>query len=412
MLRSLICGAGLLLALSAGAEEGSRWVASWGTALMQPPAASALRETELRDVTLRQVMRLSLGGPQLRVRISNLLGEQPLVIAAATLGPSAGPGSARLDSGQPLALRFGGAAGVTVPPGEERLSDPLAFSAGAGQDVALSLDFTAIPSRQSVHVAAHATQFVAPGDQSARATLEGGRAVTSWFQVGGIEVLSSALALVAAGDSITDGSGSGKDGNERWTDYLQRRLRDQGQGPLAVINSGIGGNQMLRDDIGQNLLERYERDVLARPGAAHILVLIGVNDLGRLHRGGKETPQSRLELVARLQAGWQQLAERAHARGLCFYAGTITPYGGSTLYRPEPQNEEDRRALNDWLRASPLFDGVADFDAAVRDPDAPDRLQAAFDSGDHLHLSPAGYRAMADAVPLERIRDCKRLAAP
>jgi lysophospholipase L1-like esterase len=139
----------------------------------------------------------------------------------------------------------------------------------------------------------------------------------------------------------------------------------------------------------------------------HAVVLIGVNDLGRLHRDGDETPEARAAMMGALQAGWRQLAERTHARGVCLIAGTITPYGGSRIYKPASHDEADRLALNAWLRGFRLFDGVADFDAAVRDPAAPDRLQAAFDSGDGLHLSPAGYRAMATAVPVERLKECR-----
>jgi lysophospholipase L1-like esterase len=164
---------------------------------------------------------------------------------------------------------------------------------------------------------------------------------------------------------------------------------------------------MLREGNGPSLLARFERDVLERPGVTHALVLIGVNDLGRLHKSGQETPQARQAMLDEMQAGWRKLASQAHARGVCLFAGTLTPYGASRLYRPGPGNEADRQSLNAWLRGADFLDGVADFDAAVRDPAAPDRLQSAFDSGDGLHLSPAGYRAMAGAVPVDRLGSCR-----
>ncbi|WP_229473790.1 SGNH/GDSL hydrolase family protein [Pseudoduganella lurida] len=381
------------------------WAAAWGAALMVPPAKNALPERG--DVTLRQVMRLSAGGSQVRVHLSNLHGDAPLVIDAATFAP-AQAGSGRIDAARLHTLRFGGAPGLRLAPGAEAVSDPLPFPAAAGQDVALSLHAAALPAQQSAHVAAHATQYVAAGNQAARPVLEGARTVTSWFQVSGIDVLAPGLpVLVAVGDSLTDGSGAGLDANERWTDFLARRTGTEGRPALAVINAGIGGNSMLRDDIGENLLARFERDVLARPGITHAVVLIGVNDLGRLHTGSQETAATRAELVARLQSGWLRMAGRAHARGVCFVAGTLMPYGASSLYRPAPHNEADRLAMNAWLRTAPAFDAVADFDGAVRDPAAPDRLLPAFDSGDHLHLSPAGYRAMAQAVPLDRLAGCR-----
>lgn len=390
------------------------WKASWGTALMVANDRIALAEADRRDVTLRQAMRVSLGGTALRVRISNLHGAEPLVIGAASVGRLARPGFSDLTGVAPAALRFGGTAGVTVAPGAEAVSDALAMPVAAGEHLALSLHVVAAPARQSAHSAANATQFIAPGNQTGLATLSGSRTLGSWYQVAGVEVQAPRAqgVLVAIGDSITDGSGSGKDRDERWTDYLVRRIADEGGPRLAVINAGIGGNRMLQDDTGPNLLSRFERDVLARPGVTHALVLIGVNDMGHLLRAGRDTPEARQAMMAELQAGWRTLASQAHARGVCLIAGTITPYTGGRTYKPQPHNEADRLALNDWLRGSDLFDGVADFDAAVRDPAAVDRLQKAYDSGDSLHLSAAGYRAMAGAVPLKRLAGCRWAAWP
>jgi lysophospholipase L1-like esterase len=393
------------------------WTASWGTALMPAGGKAALVVDAPHGTTLRQAMRLSLGGQALRVRISNLYGAEPLVIGAASVGRLARPGGAQL-AGEATPLRFGGADRVAVAPGAEIVSDALPMAVVGGDALALTLFVQSAPVRQSVHLAAHATQFLAPGDQTRASTLEGGRTRTSWYHVAGIEVLpaaapaaASASVLVAIGDSITDGSGAGQDADERWTDYLVRRLRGTAGPAVGVINAGIGGNRMLKDDNGPHLLSRFERDVLARPGVTHALVLIGVNDLGRLHKGGQENPQTRQAMLAEMQAGWRQLAQQAHARGVCLLAGTLTPYGSSRIYQPLADNEADRQVLNDWLRSADVIDGVADFDAAVRDPAAPDRLQAAFDSGDGLHLSPAGYRAMADAVPLAALTGCRWQAA-
>ena len=382
------------------------WYASWGSALMAASDKAALPEG-LRDVTLRQAVRLSLGGSALRVRISNLYGAEPLVIRSASIGRPARPGAADLAGGA-TALRFGGAATATVAPGADIVSDALPFPVAAGDALAVSLSVASGPARQSVHLAAHAMQFIAPGEQSMRIALEGARPLTSWYQLTGVDVQPAAApapVLVGIGDSITDGTGAGLDLDERWTDFLVRRLRSEGGAAVAVINAGIGGNRMLKDENGPNLLSRFERDVLARPGVTHALVLIGVNDLGRLHKGSQETQQARQAMLAAMQAGWRRLAAQAHARGVCLLAGTLTPYGASRLYKPSAENEADRQAINHWLRGASFIDGVADFDAAVRDPAAPGRLQAAFDSGDGLHLSPAGYRAMAGAVP--ELKPCR-----
>ncbi|WP_322400756.1 SGNH/GDSL hydrolase family protein [Massilia luteola] len=404
--RTTLVAAGLLAA-AAQAQPAPDWIAAWGTALMAPNDKVALAPASAAHATLRQAMRLSLGGTALRVRISNRFGDEPLAIGAATVGRArAGAGDL---AGSPLPLRFGGKPGVTVAPGAEIVSDPLDFPSVAGDLVAVSLAVEALPARQSVHIAAHATQFLAPGDQAARPALDGARALTSWYQVDEIDVLPSAPAaeLVAIGDSITDGTGAGLDRDERWPDYLQRRLRATHAPALAVVNAGIGGNRMLADGNGPKLAARFAHDVLDRPGVTHALVLIGVNDLGVQHRAGRDTPDARRALLHDLEDGWTALAAQAHARGVCLIAGTIVPYGGSRIYQPGPDNEADRLTLNAWLRASPLFDGVADFDAALRDPDAPGRLREAFDSGDRLHPSPAGYRAMAAAVPLDRLAACR-----
>jgi len=406
-------------ALAAGPAHAAGWTASWGAALMPPGDKAAMPPAVLRGATLRQAMRLSLGGARLRVRISNRYGETPLVIGAASAGRAARPGSAELIA-DPMPLRFGGRPGIVLAPGADAVSDPLDLATQDGELVAVSLAVTSAPATQSAHVAAHATQFLAPGNGVGRRTLAGARTLTSWFQIEGIEVEPAAGAapgvLVAIGDSITDGTGAGLDRDERWPDWLARRLRAEaaeGAPALAVVNAGIGGNRMLADDNGPRLLARYEHDALERPGATHVLALIGVNDLGRQHRDGLDTPAARAAMLRDLQDGWRELARQAHARGVCFIAGTLTPDGGTPVYAPTADNEADRQRLNAWLRASAgagaggIFDGLADFDAAVRDPAAPDRLQAEFDAGDHLHLSPAGYRAMAQAVPLDRLGACR-----
>jgi lysophospholipase L1-like esterase len=392
------------------------WTASWGAALMAPSSKVSLEKDAFRQLTLRQAMRLSLGGQALRIRISNRYGLEPLVIGAGSVGRPTGPGSSALEPGTAYALRFAGAPGVTVAPGADVVSDPIEWPVKTGELVSVSMYVASGPATQSVHLAAHATQFIADGDQTGRPVLEAARPVASWFQLSGIEVLPRAPAnlLVAIGDSITDGTGTTQDQDERWTDFLVRRLEQEqaanaqkNDASVAVVNVGIGGNRMLRDGNGPSVLSRFDHDVLERPGITHALMLIGVNDLGRLHRGKVETMQARQEMVAELESAWRQLAERAHKRGICLIAGTVTPYGSSRIYQPGPDNEADRQVLNTWLRETDVVDGVADFDAAVRDPEAPAQLLAAFDSGDHLHLSPAGYRAMAAAIPLERLGQCR-----
>jgi lysophospholipase L1-like esterase len=227
--------------------------------------------------------------------------------------------------------------------------------------------------------------------------------VDHWFQVSEIDVQSApkAATVVALGDSITDGHGATPNGNDRWTDVLAKRLQSgRKTSDIGVSNEGIGGNHLLTDGLGPNALSRFDRDVLAPAGARWVIVFEGVNDLGGLARVAEVSPAEHAAEVSRVIAAYQQIVERAHAHGLRVYGATITPYVGSDYYHPGPSSEADLQAVNEWIRAAGHFDAVIDFDSVVRDPRHPDRLLPGYDSGDHLHPSPAGYKAMGDAISL------------
>lgn len=394
---------------STAAAPHGHWVASWGTAQMVPGAEHELAPAQWRDATLRQVVRVSLGGERLRVRFSNVFGTEALVIAGASVALSAGPGRSTIDPASSRLLRFGGAASVTIPAGTEYLSDPVGLPHAAGSDLAVSIHFPAAPARQTSHPGARATSFIAPGQHLAAAELPGAASFTRWYQLAGIEVAAApgTHAVVAIGDSITDGYGVAPDTNLRWTDGLAARLRRAGMTGVGVVNAGIGGGRLLRDGLGPNLAARFARDVLERPGVRHAIVLIGVNDFGTLHRNTDDSPAARKQMLADMKEALRQSVARAHARGVCVIGATITPYAGSEYYHPKAPNEQDRQAYNDWIRGSGTFDGVIDFDAALRDPARPDHLLKAYDN-DGLHPNMAGYRAMADAVPLDLLKDCRR----
>jgi lysophospholipase L1-like esterase len=206
---------------------------------------------------------------------------------------------------------------------------------------------------------------------------------------------------VVLGDSITDGHGATTNGNDRWTDVLAQRLQSSSNTrSIGVSNQGIGGNHLLTDGLGPNALARFDRDVLAPTGARWVILFEGVNDLGGLARNGEVTPVEHAALVKRVLSAYEQIILRAHAHGLRVFGATVTPYARSNHYHPGPLSEADRQAVNAWIRAPGHFDAVIDFDSIVRNPQHPDRLSAAFDCGDHLHPSPAGYRAMGEAIPL------------
>ena len=404
--------------LAPQARDG-RWVSSWGAAQMVPGAQDALPALQWRDATLRQVVHVSLGARVVRVRVSNAFGSAPLTLDSASLALAAGPGRADVDAGSIRPLRFDGRAVVTIPAGAEYASDPVELPHAAGADLAVSLHFLAEPTGQSGHPGARATSFVASGDRVLEAHWAEAEKVTRWFQLAAIEVLAApgVHSVVAIGDSITDGYGATIDGNDRWTDALSARLRASSMLDIGVVNAGIGGGRLLRDGLGPNLVSRFERDVLGRSGVTHAIVMIGVNDLGVQHRNNEDTPAARQYLLDQLKQAHRQLVERAHARGVCVIGATITPYAGSGYYQPNADNERDRQSYNGWIRASALargiphglFDGVADFDAALRDPARPDQLLKAYDN-DGLHPTLAGYKAMADAVPLALLQQCTRAA--
>lgn len=382
---------------ASAAQQAPHWVASWGAAQQIPEPANELAAEHWRDASIRQVLHLTLGGPQFRVRISNAYGTAPLMLEAASV--------ALAGSDKIRALTFDGRAAVMIPAGAEYYSDTVDMALKPAADLAVSLYFKEAPARQTGHAGSRATTLLAKGNRVNDAVWDDATRVTRWYALSDVEVQASRNvgALVAIGDSITDGYGVPPDTNTRWTDVLAARLRDN-KLALGVVNAGIGGGRMLRDGLGPNLVSRFERDVLGRAGATHALVLIGVNDLGGQHRNTPDTPADRQQLLADLKLAHRQLAERAKARGICLIGGTVTPYVGSDYYHPEAENEADRQELNQWIRTSGVFDAVADFDAALRDPARPDRLKPVYDSGDHLHPSLAGYRALAETVPLAALR--------
>ena len=394
---------GPVAALSAQQPSTGHWVGSWACSQQAPEPNNALPDQALHGALLRQIVHLSLGGDRVRVHISNAFGSTPLHIAAVYIAiPSSASGSA-IDVVSDRALTFNAATDVIIPARSEYISDPATLHIAPLSNLAITIQFDNAPTGQTSHPGSRQTSYVSVLSTPGARDLPDAKPIDHWFQISGVDVEAAprSSALVALGDSITDGHGATTNGNDRWPDLLAARLQNSpATRDIGVLNQGIGGNRLLLDGLGPNALARFDRDVLAQPGVKYVIVLEGVNDLGTATREAEISQAEHDSLVTRIEGAYMQVVERGHARGLRVFGATITPYLGSGYYHPGPMSEADRQKINQWIRAAGHFDGFVDFDNALADPANPQHLLPAFDSGDHLHPSPAGYKAMANSVPL------------
>ena len=396
----------VLLFFFANAEVGqaqTHWVGSWAASQQLVEPQNSLAPDDLRDTTLRQIVHLSIVGAELRVRLSNRFGVAPLRFTSVHIARPVSPASEKIIAETDKALTFSGKSDVIVPAGADYVSDPIAYTVAPLSDLAITLNIDLPPSQQTGHPGSRTTSYFTHGDLVSALDLPDAKKVDHWYFVAGVDVSAPAdtAAIVVLGDSITDGRGSTTNGNNRWPDNLAKRLQATlATQRLAILNHGIGGNHLLTDGLGPSVLARFDHDVLAQTGVRYLIVLEGVNDLGGLSRMG-EVPQAEHDaLVHRIIAAYEQIITRARTHGILVFGATILPYVGSEYYHPGPSNEADRQIINQWIRTPGHFDALIDLDKVTRDPEHPDRLLPAYDSGDHLHPSPAGYVAMAEAVPL------------
>ncbi|GAA4600890.1 lysophospholipase L1-like esterase [Actinoplanes octamycinicus] len=396
-----VAAAGVVPAPAAAGSPRPSWVHTW-TAMPQltephnmPPAPFTGTDAVLVDTTLRQTVHTSIGGKVLRVRFSNAFGTTDLPITAASVAHPVGdkPGTSEISG--PRTLTFGGLPSVVVPAGAQIVSDPVAMPVAARSNLTVSAYLATGQAGLGLtgHPGSRTTSWLTQGEQVDKPELSGATPIDHWYLISGIEVSApSAAGVVIIGDSLTDGRGSTTNGNDRWPDQLAARWRDP---RLAILNQAAGGNRVLHDGLGPNVLARLDRDVLGVSGAAWVLIFEGVNDIGT----AEATEAGQRQVVAALTGAYRQIVQRAHAQKLRVYGATITPFGGNTGYDdPGGLRERARVAVNGVIRGG-VFDAYVDFAAAVADPAAPSRLDPAFDVGDHLHLNPAGYAALAAAVP-------------
>jgi lysophospholipase L1-like esterase len=408
LLALLVCGvAAHAGGQTTGAQEVGKdrvWVGSWASSQQVPEAWNSLAPGDMTDMTMREIFHLSLGGQTVRVRLSNAFGREPLHFASVHIARALSAASSAIDPTTDRVVTFAGSREVTVPAGAEYLSDPVELVVAPLSNVAVTFYLDAAPAGETGHPGSRETTYVVHGDHVADRVMPDAKKVDHWYEVSGVDVLApkGAADVVVLGDSITDGHASTTNGNDRWTDVLAERLQaNAATREIGVLNEGIGGNHLLTDGLGPNALARFNRDVLAQAGVHWLIVFEGVNDLGRLARGKNAPSAEHALLVHEIEAAYGQIVARAHAAGIEVIGATITPWVGSDYYHPGPRSEADREAVNQWIRMPGHFDAVLDLDKVMRDPADHERLRPAYDSGDHLHPSPKGYRAMGEAVRLE-----------
>lgn len=366
------------------------WVGTWSAAPVMAVPVGPTNPTHPAGLSVRNVVHTSIGGSAARITLSNLLGAQPLTIAQVSLAVRAGDGPAAVP-GTLRRVTFQGAHAVTIAAGAQRLSDPVELRIPYDSDLLVTVHTPGPGGPVTSHPHARQTSYLADGDRTQDERGDAySRRFLSWHHLSGVDVLTPDArgAIVAIGDSITDGVSSTPDTNRRWPDVLADRL----EGRYGVLNQGISGNRLLMYGRGPSTLDRFERDVLDQSGARTVIVAIGINDLLR-------APYE--PTADRLTAGLADLTRRAHARGLRVVGTTLLPCGGHALCTPAV--EAGRMKVNDAVRAGGIFDAVVDFDRALRDPYAHGRMRPVYDSGDHLHPSDAGYERMGRAVEPARL---------
>ncbi|MCO8275817.1 SGNH/GDSL hydrolase family protein [Actinoplanes sp. TRM 88003] len=401
---AVTAAAGLPVPAQASPSRTDGWTATWAAA---PTTIPPTPPTVLARQTVRQIVHTSLGGDEIRIRVTNEFGTGPLRLGAIRVALRSGEGaSTAIVGGTDRRVTFGNRASVTIPAGSPLVSDPVRLRVAPGADLAISLYLPARTPVTSLAAFAFQDNVIADGDVTAARTVTPVSTIGQYLFLSGVAVRRDARAIVTLGDSITNGANTATNLNHRWPDLLAARLRHHG-----VANVGISGNRLLHDPnpapgseaegfaayFGHSGLRRFDRDVLAQPGAAYVVVLLGVNDLGH---PGTVAPTGEVVSADDLIGGHRQLIARAHSAGLVAIGATVLPFKGDTLGFYSEANERKRDVLNRWIRSGGEYDGVIDFDRAMRDPADPLRLNPAYDSGDGLHPNDAGMAAMADAVSL------------
>jgi lysophospholipase L1-like esterase len=394
---ALVIGAGLGFAGPAPAADDTDWVGTWATSPQTQSATQTPRQFPA-GTTVRQIVRISKGGTEFRVRLSNELGTQPLVVGRASIARHQSGGLIIAGTNRPVT--FSGQSSVTIPAGAPVLSDPISLDAPPLSDVAISIHLPNGASGTTFHSVGLQTNYIGPanGDYTSSVIMPTAATARNYWFLTALNVRAesneNAKAIVALGDSITDGTNSTPDTNARWPNILAMRLQESANlKHIGVLNEGISGNRLLSEPTGPAALSRFDRDVLSHSSVKYLVVLIGINDIGNSARGtGPAVTADEIIMAHR------QIIARAKAKGIKVYGATLTPIQGSGY--DFPIAEANRQTVNAWIRTSGEYDAVIDFDEVTRDPAQPTRFLPEYDSGDHLHPNNAGYTAMGRSVPL------------
>jgi lysophospholipase L1-like esterase len=386
-----------------GQAQATHWVETW-TAAQQPPRAipGSPAPAGFNNQTVRMILHTTIAGNRLRLEFANTYANQPLPIGAAHMALRASESSIVPASDRTVTVN--GKGSFTIPPGGVMVTDPVNLDLPAMADLAVSVyvaGSTPVTTQHSLGL--HTTYISKEGDVSGQTSLADATTSQAWYWISSVQVMApeSTAAAIAFGDSITDGFHSTPDTNRMWPAVLAARLLGAKGGPqIAVVNEAISGNQVLHDGAGVNALARFDHDVLARAGVKYLLILEGINDIGR-GLGPAATPAT-LVSADDVIGAHRQMVERAHAHGIRAIGATLTPYEGAAYY--SEKGETVRAALNAWIRTGGVYDAFIDFDAVTRDPSQPGKFKQEFDSGDHLHPNDAGYKAMADSIDLALFR--------
>ena len=376
-----------------GGYNNIEWVGTWACGLQTVEEYNLPPSPGLKGNTLRQAIHVSIGGKRLRLKISNEFGSEPVIMNSISIAEYKGNGE--IDTSTNKVLTFMKSKTVTIKPGGYKWSDPFEFNLTPLSNIAISIFFIDVNGDITGHPGSRTTSYIVAGNKTDEGSLSYGASTPHWYFISALDVVAedNTAAIIALGNSITDGRGSTTDGNDRWTDQLAKRLQENPDTDnIAILNLGIGGNAVLGGGLGPTALERFDRDVLGQNGARWVIVFEGVNDIGNC----KDSES--LDVANGLIKAYELFIDKAHMAGLKIYGATITPFKGHSYYSYE--HEQARIMVNEWIRSSGKFDAVLDFDAVVRDTDDNSKLLSIYDSGDGLHLNPTGYKALADAVDL------------